>query len=83
MVERTGGAAANLREQVSLKIKNEKPLLLQLHNFRKSHKKSEIGRLYRRMKQLDQSIPPLKYIGEEIADAMRLLNKTVKESHNK
>ena len=65
MVERTGGAAANLREQVSLKIKNEKPLLLQLHNFRKSHKKSEIGRLYRRMKQLDQSIPPLKYIGEE------------------
>ena len=55
----------NIRQVAAEQIKAEKPLLYNLHNFRKRNTKKEIRDLYKRKKDAGTPIPQLKYLGEK------------------
>ena len=55
----------NIRQVAAEQIKAEKPLLYNLHNFRKRNTKKEIRDLYKRKKDAGRPIPQLKYLGEK------------------
>ena len=55
----------NIRQVAAEQIKTEKPLLYNLHNFRKRNTKKEIRDLYKRRKDAGRPIPQLKYLGEK------------------